>query len=554
MRLNTGNQVRYELNKTTNKLTRDNNINKRFKEKMKNLSIDIKSNKKSLKSSSLKYAKKESKSMDNPSLLEFNYDNIYNIINKENNKEIKYIDENLNSKINNNNNIKDNVDDLKNGMHITKKPKLGVISNYIFGENTMLLDGVSFFQTKQAEFLNVQLKLNSFFQFLFVLLSIISGFVFYELEYKYSSIYNEDNYDDKEYKYYTAEWVCFISTIGFFLTLFFEYLLDCELDSYLKRLPKRIWVLSLDKISYLITNMAIFACHPNPFFHNKKFELYNLKFEYNQVLTWNSVFFSLLLLRFWFFFKLLVDFSEYSSARSKRVCRMNNFTVDFYFCIKSLMKSTPYSVYSILLILCITFCSCNLRIYERGLDNVSGFDYSNIWNCIWNVVIIMTTVGFGDIYPSSIPGRVIGILGSFMGVFLVSMLVVTITNVLMLSDYEQNVFLIVEKLHLEKDYFLTSQELITKYFKLVKLYKQEQKKSTNADMTMLKKRKYDYLKNYYRFQKKSTEIQSTFPPYSIYDAINENLNNIEEEFSEMNKKQEGLSQNVIDILDKLQIK
>ena len=50
----------------------------------------------------------------------------------------------------------------------------------------------------------------------------------------------------------------------------------------------------------------------------------------------------LALVRLWFVFKLLVDFSDFSSARAKRVCLMNNFAVNFFFCIKALMKKAPY--------------------------------------------------------------------------------------------------------------------------------------------------------------------------------------------------------------------
>eukprot|EP00340_Litonotus_pictus_P009882 CAMPEP_0170524960 /NCGR_PEP_ID=MMETSP0209-20121228/10428_1 /TAXON_ID=665100 ORGANISM="Litonotus pictus, Strain P1" /NCGR_SAMPLE_ID=MMETSP0209 /ASSEMBLY_ACC=CAM_ASM_000301 /LENGTH=154 /DNA_ID=CAMNT_0010813963 /DNA_START=879 /DNA_END=1340 /DNA_ORIENTATION=- len=154
----------------------------------------------------------------------------------------------------------------------------------------------------------------------------------------------------------------------------------------------------------------------------------------------------------------------------------------------------------------------------------------------------MSTVGFGDFFPSSTIGRLIGLVDSFMGVFLISMLVVTITNVLMLSNYEHNAYLIIEKLHLEKSYLEAAQNLLAKYVRLVKLYKKEELKKNNADISKLKLKKYEYLYNYYVFQKVSTEIQSTFPPYSVYDAINENLNSLEGEFQEMDQRQDQLGE------------
>jgi hypothetical protein len=51
-------------------------------------------------------------------------------------------------------------------------------------------------------------------------------------------------------------------------------------------------------------------------------------------------------------------------------------------------------------------------------------------NSFWNVIITMTTVGFGDFYPKSVYGRLIGVLVCCWGVFIVSFFVVTLNNML----------------------------------------------------------------------------------------------------------------------------
>ena len=42
----------------------------------------------------------------------------------------------------------------------------------------------------------------------------------------------------------------------------------------------------------------------------------------------------------------------------------------------------------------------------------------------------MTTVGYGDFYPKSNIGRLVGIIIAFWGVLFVSLFVVTLTNLL----------------------------------------------------------------------------------------------------------------------------
>ena len=49
---------------------------------------------------------------------------------------------------------------------------------------------------------------------------------------------------------------------------------------------------------------------------------------------------------------------------------------------------------------------------------------------MWNVVITLTTTGYGDIYPKTLLGRIVGALLMMWGTFLVSFFVVTVSNML----------------------------------------------------------------------------------------------------------------------------
>ena len=58
----------------------------------------------------------------------------------------------------------------------------------------------------------------------------------------------------------------------------------------------------------------------------------------------------------------------------------------------------------------------------------------------------MTTVGYGDYYPRTHLGRFIGIICTFWGVFLVSMMVVTLTMSSEFEPKEQRAFDILYRL------------------------------------------------------------------------------------------------------------
>jgi hypothetical protein len=51
----------------------------------------------------------------------------------------------------------------------------------------------------------------------------------------------------------------------------------------------------------------------------------------------------------------------------------------------------------------------------------------------------MTTVGYGDLYPKTNIGRIVGIIVSFWGVFIVSLFVVSLSTMLEFDNAEDKV-------------------------------------------------------------------------------------------------------------------
>jgi len=71
-------------------------------------------------------------------------------------------------------------------------------------------------------------------------------------------------------------------------------------------------------------------------------------------------------------------------------------------------------------------------------------DFSKIENCLWLVIITMTTVGYGDYYAKTLFGRIWTILCAIWGIFVVSCLVVVLTNMLQcINIYFNNVFIFI---------------------------------------------------------------------------------------------------------------
>ncbi len=72
-------------------------------------------------------------------------------------------------------------------------------------------------------------------------------------------------------------------------------------------------------------------------------------------------------------------------------------------------------------------------------------------NTIWNVFVTMTTVGYGDFYPKTNIGRIVGIIIAFWGVFIVSLFVVSLSTMLEFDSGELKAFLLNERLQAKED-------------------------------------------------------------------------------------------------------
>jgi voltage-gated potassium channel len=55
-------------------------------------------------------------------------------------------------------------------------------------------------------------------------------------------------------------------------------------------------------------------------------------------------------------------------------------------------------------------------------------DFPSVWDGIWWSVVTVTTVGYGDIYPTSVAGRIIAMLVMFVGIGFLSVLTATIAS------------------------------------------------------------------------------------------------------------------------------
>jgi len=79
---------------------------------------------------------------------------------------------------------------------------------------------------------------------------------------------------------------------------------------------------------------------------------------------------------------------------------------------------------AILIISTIVFGGLSLQITGQDVQE----EYISFANACWCIIMIMTTIGFGDVYPVTIAGRAFMTIVSFLILIIFSMLIATVID------------------------------------------------------------------------------------------------------------------------------
>lgn len=132
----------------------------------------------------------------------------------------------------------------------------------------------------------------------------------------------------------------------------------------------------------------------------------------------------------------LFYFGKYSNQVSIRQCEKFGVNPGIGFSFKCYLNERPmFMVICFLLIPCVVIFGIMVHVFERPM-HMDLNDYDYLGNCMWNVFITMSTVGYGDQFPITLGGRTTLALSAFAGGIVLSMTFVAIGGYLNLSADE----------------------------------------------------------------------------------------------------------------------
>lgn len=197
---------------------------------------------------------------------------------------------------------------------------------------------------------------------------------------------------------------------------------------------------------FLLLDITLSFFHPNVVFYYLKTKIgftetwymINIEYEVNDILL------VITLLRVYIVCRFLLVLSEYYSSRAERIVKIFGKRLSKLFVMRCLLLIKPLQTILILALISIIILSCMIKIIE-GInyftrDYSQAVDFSLFVNSIWATTVTMTAVGYGDLPPSTLFGRVIMILASLIGTILISLMMMSLQNYLKLNDNEVKAF------------------------------------------------------------------------------------------------------------------
>ncbi len=126
------------------------------------------------------------------------------------------------------------------------------------------------------------------------------------------------------------------------------------------------------------------------------------------------------------------------------------------------MRKSPYTLIFTAMVSLIFIFGYAMMICEGPLSRNSDFmNFSLFSNSMWNVIITMTTVGYGDFYARTDLGRFMIFLVCIFGIFVLSMMMVTLSDSLKTTSLEGKAITVLQRLELRQDLIEQAAYVIT---------------------------------------------------------------------------------------------
>lgn len=330
------------------------------------------------------------------------------------------------------------------------------------------------------------------------------------------------------YKSLTSQYFCFGTSFILWLLIIRSTFIKSEIDCLNKNMNSSLEYYSYEFWFYTLIEIMFFFLHPNPVFGGITAKEFIVPYRKQSFFYINSMMTIFTMLRFFFAIKTYMIQSIFYSQRTARLGRLWGIETSLFYAFKCMFIAYPYRTFLLLFSIILFIGSYSSRIFEVNSFEESGINYINIWNSIWAGIINMFTIGYGDFYPTSIGGRIIGILICISASFLTSLTVSTFTNILTFDNQEIEIYNNLTRLILKSKEEAICGRLIYKYAKSANIINKYRENPSKENRDLVDNLKYDFFKNLYEFKEITSQLNDIIDPPSEVDFYLNKMTELEE--------------------------
>jgi len=182
-----------------------------------------------------------------------------------------------------------------------------------------------------------------------------------------------------------------------------------------------------------------------------------------------------------------------------------------------------------------------LRIFEQPLKHSSGQDFSYP-NSLWNVIVTMSTVGYGDFYPKTHMGRFVGVIICLWGVVVVSIFVVTVTNMLAFDPTEEKTYSLLQRLSYKEDLKKQATYVLAAAYKGRSILKKNSRNSRSYVNSIR-----DFRKNILSFQRTARTVRSFYEGDTDIEILGKSVEGLYDEIGSIRSGMDTILESLKDM-------
>lgn len=116
----------------------------------------------------------------------------------------------------------------------------------------------------------------------------------------------------------------------------------------------------------------------------------------------------------------MVHAESYYGSRPDRLSRYYAVKISNFNAVRFLINEKPFRSIFTMSVLSMLMLPLAMYILEGPINNV----FQNYYSCLYYFIISQSTVGYGDMYPVTILGRVVSMLMIIAGLFFTSLILI----------------------------------------------------------------------------------------------------------------------------------